>query len=172
MKIVVPLLIAIAASSGTSASGQDSKADQSAVFALEAMLKDGDFEARDDLPTDIVYCGGETTRAEVFRFFSHLSAGIKEGLPAPYFNQFVADRFSVNRDDRYMVFDREDFTSVTPRFFSREDWIRIADKGAPALEDMGWRGCMMDRGKIWFSADEKGLRISSINHDLPWLSPD
>lgn len=118
MRRVVSLLAAIAASSATMAYGQDSEADQSAVEAHDAMVEDGDFEEREELPTDIVYRGGETTRAEVSRFFSRLRAGIEEDRPAAYFNQFVAERFSVVRDDRYLVFDREDFTSVTPRFFS------------------------------------------------------
>ena len=168
MKKVVPLFVAIAASSATVASGQISNSGHSAIDALETVVEDGDVEEREELPSDIFYCGGETTRAEVSRFFSLLHEGMEEGRPAAYFNQFVADRFRVIRDERNFVFDREDFNSVTPRFFSREDWIRIVDKGAPGLNDMGWRGCMIDQGKVWFTASVKGLHISSINHDMAW----
>lgn len=154
------------------ASGQDSETGQSAAEALDAMVEDGDFEAREELPTDIVYCGGETTRAEVTRFFSRLRAGVEQDRPAAYFNQFVAERFVVRRNERRLVFDKEDFNSVTRKFFSREDWIRISDKGTAGLEDMGWRGCMMDLGKVWFDPDENGLRLRVIDHDMPWLSAD
>ena len=30
----------------------------------------------------------------------------------------------------------------------------------------------MDHGKVWFQADENGLRLTSINHDMAWVEID
>ena len=165
------LVFGIAASSAIMAAAQESDAKRIGVEVVDALMGDADDEREQDA-ADIIYCGGKTTRGEVSRFFEELSQGIESDRSAVFFNQFVAEQFNALRNERRLTFDREDFKSVTPRFFSWEDWLRIDERGASSLEDMGWRGCMMDRGKVWFQADEKGLRISSINHDMPWLASD
>ena len=76
------------------------------------------------------------------------------------------------RDDRYQAFDRGDFVSVTPRFFSMDDWREIAARGPDRLKDMGYRGCMFDHGKIWFDGDGEYFRLRAINHDMPWVTDD
>ncbi len=76
------------------------------------------------------------------------------------------------RHGKRLTYERDEFTAVTPRFLSRDDWSIIAKRGAKSLHEAGWRGCFLDNGKVWFEADSAGLRLVAINHDLEWESYD
>jgi len=114
-------------------------------------------------------CGGETTFALAQDYFADLSEALASDAGPEAFNRFLAPRFSVFRDGKYAYFDRSDFRAITPRFISREDWQRISEQGLNAVEDAGYRGCMIAHGKVWFDAyGRDGLLLKAINHDLAW----
>ena len=106
------------------------------------------------------------------QFFRALRKGLEQKRPAAYYNRFLGETFGVTRSGRYLRYNKADFNAVTPRFFSSKDWENIAKRGERGLESVGWRGCMMDHGKVWFQADENGLRLTSINHDMAWVEID
>lgn len=119
--------------------------------------------------SQMFFCGGETTRDKAQKFFTDLAKVLASGAEPEAFNRFVAPRFSVLRGSKYAYFDRDDFNAVTPRFISSKDWRRISEEGLDAVEDGGYRGCMMAHGKVWFDAyDDSGLLLKAINHDLAW----
>ena len=121
---------------------------------------------------EVVYCGGETTKIEVRRFFAALRQGLEENRSASYFDGFLGHSFGVTRDGRHLRYNKADFSAATPSLISPADWESIAKRGEDRLEPIGWRGCMMDNGKVWFEAGESGLRLSGINHDIPWKQLD
>ena len=112
--------------------------------------------------SEVVYCGGETTKIEVRRFFAALRQGLEENRSASYFDGFLGHGFGVTRDGRHLWYNKAEFSAATPGFISTTDWESIAKRGEDRLEPIGWRGCMMDNGKVWFEADESGLRLSGI----------
>ena len=163
-------LISVSALSGSIVHAQDSDI---ATGEIAAHAAHSAAEASPGPPMqETMYCGGETTRAVVDAYFAELQEAIEAGRPASYFNRFVADRFSTLRDESYLAFDREDFNSVTPRFFSMSDWRAIAERGSARLEDVGYRGCMFDHGKVWFQGYGDTFELRAINHDLPWVELD
>lgn len=78
---------------------------------------------------EVFYCGGETTKTEVRRFFAALRKGLDENRSASYFDRFLGDSFGVTRDGRYLRYRKADFSSATLRFISRDDWESIAKQG-------------------------------------------
>ena len=112
--------------------------------------------------SEVVYCGGETTKIEVRRFFAALRQGLEENRSASYFDGFLGHGFGVTRDGRHLWYNKAEFSAATTGFISTTDWESIAKRGEDRLEPIGWRGCMMDNGKVWFEADESGLRLSGI----------
>ena len=163
-------LISVTALSGSIVHAQDSDIATGEIAAQSAHSA---AEGSPGLPMEgTVYCGGETTRSVVNAYFTDLREAIDVGRPASYFNRFVADRFSTLRDERYLAFDREDLNSVTPRFFSMSDWRAIAERGSAGLEDVGYRGCMFDHGKVWFQGYGDTFELRAINHDVSWVERD
>ena len=121
-------------------------------------------------PAAAVSCGGETTRAKAEEFFADLKEELAKAEANQSFIRFVAPSFWVRRSDKRTVFDRADFNAVTPRFLTMDDWREIERRGLKDLENLGYRGCLMDHGKVWIDAyGEQGLLLRGINHDMPWV---
>jgi len=116
------------------------------------------------------FCGGETTQAEVDRYFARLKTAIKASSPKNRFNEFVAPKFRItNERGRTLVFNLEDFNSITPGRIPLKDWQEISARGPDQVENMGWRGCMMNHGKVWFESNEtKGLELKGLNRSMVW----
>jgi hypothetical protein len=119
---------------------------------------------------EVFYCGGETTRGEVDRYFARLKAALNAKAPKSRFNEFVAPKFLItDQRGRTLYFDLEDFNSITPGRISLRDWQEISARGPNQIEDLGWRGCMMNDGKVWFDSNEtKGLQLKGLNRSMAW----
>ena len=121
-----------------------------------------------DKGSDVFYCGGETTRARVDAYFDKLKRLVGSGAPPIEFDQFVGERFSTLKNDRYLVFKKDDVSPVTPARISRDDWREIAKRGVDEIRDAGWRGCMLNHGRVWFETDGESFYLRAINHDIRW----
>ncbi len=122
-------------------------------------------------PRDEVYsCGGETTRGEVDQYFARLKAAIEAKSPKSRFNQFVGPQFSITDErGRNLTFNLQDFNAITPGRIRLEDWREISARGPEEVEGIGWRGCMMNHGKVWFQSNEKhGLELIGFNRSMAW----
>lgn len=119
---------------------------------------------------EVIYCGGETTRGEVERYFARLKVALRETGPKSRFNEFVAPKFLVTSErGRTLYFDLEDFNSITPSRIPLSDWQEISARGPNQIEDLGWRGCMMNHGKVWFESNEtRGLELKGLNRSMAW----
>lgn len=116
------------------------------------------------------FCGGETTRSQVDRFFADLHEALASGSPLSRFDRFVAGSFQVVEHGKATTFDRNDFNSITPRFVTLADWEEMRKRKTANLQGAGYRGCFFDNGKAWFVASpDQGLRVAGINKDMPWL---
>ena len=121
-------------------------------------------------PDSPFYCGGETTQAKAEAFFADLKRALASEEGPAKFNRFVAPSFSVRRGERRVIYDLDDFNSITPRFISIDDWKAIDERGLEVMGMGSWRGCMMDHGKVWLDAyGEDGILLKGINHDLKWV---
>ncbi len=119
---------------------------------------------------EVFHCGGETTRGEVDQYFARLKAALKAKTPKSRFNEFVGPQFSITDErGRTLSFNLEDFNSITPGRIRLEDWREISARGPEEVEGIGWRGCMMNRGKVWFQSNEKhGLELIGFNRSMAW----
>jgi hypothetical protein len=119
---------------------------------------------------EVFYCGGETTRGEVERYFARLKVALRATGPKSRFNEFVAPKFLVTSErGRTFYFDLEDFNSITPSRIPLKDWQEISARGPDQVEGIGWRGCMMNHGKVWFESNEtRRLELKGLNRSLAW----
>ncbi len=118
---------------------------------------------------DTFYCGEETTRARAVQFFEDLDTALSSSKGPNKFNRFMAPRFSVVENERYLAFDLVEFNAVTPRFIAPDDWSEIARRGLDGLDHGGYRGCFFDNGRVWLEAyGDQGLLLKGINHDIAW----
>lgn len=70
---------------------------------------------------------------------------------------------------RTLYFDLEDFNAITPGRIALSDWQEISARGPGQVRDVGWRGCMMNHGKVWFESSEtKGLELKGLNRSMAW----
>ncbi len=119
---------------------------------------------------EVFHCGGETTRGKVERYFVRLKSALRATGPKSRFNEFVAPRFVITDErGRTLYFDLEDFNSITPGRIPLSDWQEISARGASEVDPIGWRGCMMNHGKVWFESDEtKGIHLRGFDRSRPW----
>lgn len=119
---------------------------------------------------DVFFCGGETTRAKAQAYFARLKVAVNAASPKSRFNEFVAPQFLItDARGRTLWFKRADFNSVTPRHIRVEEWREISARGLAAVRDVGWRGCMMSHGKVWFESSEThGLELKGFNRAMAW----
>lgn len=118
---------------------------------------------------EVFFCGGETTRPVVDRYFEDLEQALSDRGPDRLFDRFVRRKFSI-RDAQGAVrrFDLATVEAITPEIISREEWQQISDSGPNQLQDAGWRGCFLGQGKFWFEASQEGgLGLNSINRTVP-----
>lgn len=122
----------------------------------------------------VVYCGGTTDVATVERYFSDLRDALARPGPLKRFNAFVAPTFGVrSKSGRTLYFNLKEIGSVTPGWISIAEWREISRKGPGSLNNAGWRGCFLDRGKIWFEGSEEGgFRLTLIARDMAWAAPE
>lgn len=119
---------------------------------------------------DLFPCGGYTTRAEAQAYFARLKLALNAASPKSRFNEFVAPQFLItDASGRTLSFKRADFNSITPGRIRIEEWQEISARGLAAVEDLGWRGCMMNHGKVWFESSEThGLELKGFNRTMAW----
>ena len=42
-------------------------------------------------------------------------------------------------------------------------------EGPMQIKNLGWRGCVMNHGKVWFESNEtKGLEMKGLNRSMAW----
>ncbi|WP_156423712.1 hypothetical protein [Erythrobacter sp. YT30] len=116
------------------------------------------------------HCGGELTESVAKSYFIQLRDALDKELPSHAFDRFVGERFNTHRNGRDFVYVREEVVPVTPARISREDWAKIAALGFDGLSDGGYRGCMLNYGKVWFQGDGDNFWLSAIDHDMNWES--
>jgi hypothetical protein len=119
---------------------------------------------------DVFYCDRETTKGKIEQYFARLKVALRATGPKSRFNEFVAPRFLViDERGRDLEFDLEDFNSITPGRIRLADWREISARGPDEVDPIGWRGCMMNHGKVWFeSNDTKGLQLRGFDRSRVW----
>ena len=119
---------------------------------------------------DVFFCGGETTRAKAQAYFARLKLAVNATSPKSRFNEFVAPEFMITDSrGRTLSFKRADFNSVTPGRITLEEWRESSARGFAAVSDVGWRGCMMSHGKVWFDSSEThGLVLREFHRTMAW----
>lgn len=120
---------------------------------------------------DITYCGSELSTGAVSRFVAKLSSIVTgpdaESVDASnLYYERVSFWYSGFRHDAY----RDRLEDYDGRALEIRDWREILVRlRANQLEDGGYRGCMLDNGKVWFQADSDGeLKLSAANLDRGW----
>jgi hypothetical protein len=123
---------------------------------------------------DPVHCGGVTDVATVKRYFSDLRQALTKSSPKNRFNEFVQGTFGVRSSRGHtLYFNVKDFGSVTPGRISIREWREISRRGARSLHNVGWRGCFLDNGKVWFEGSKDGgFRLTLISRDVRWAKPE
>ena len=114
-------------------------------------------------------CGGKVKAGSIEAYFQRLADHLAAGDAAVPM-EFYDEMFSVTSDERWLVFSREEMGAGAQALPSRDDWREISRRGPQALEDLGWRGCLIADGKVWFEADGETFSLKSFNKDMPWDS--
>lgn len=124
-------------------------------------------------PAEPLFCGLSTTHAKAAAYFARLKSALQATSPESRFNEFVAPQFTIiDATGRSLSFQRADFNSITPGRIRIEDWREISARGLAAVEGVGWRGCIMSHGRVWFEASEtQGLVLMGINRTIAWDPP-
>ena len=111
---------------------------------------------------EVLYCGDETTQQLAENYFTDMRLALEADGPPDRFDKFVGDRFTVIRDGRVLRFDKADFNSLMPHFFSIEDWRMLASQNVDDLQPLGYRGCDIRGGNVRVRGWSR--RIASIHH--------
>lgn len=167
MKRIVGTAILAIALSACSGAPEAEPAPSDAVAEAPAPTASAD-EALTD--TAVFFCGGETTRGQAASFFTDLDAALANSDADATFDALATPQLTVIENGEA---SNHDNSALTPALVSREDWEAIAQRGMAGLESVGYRGCMLDSGKVWLEAAEGGeLKLKSINRDMEWIASD
>ena len=164
-----PIIFALTLAACSAAPEADEEA--SASEAVEAPASTSS-EVQSAAGSEAFFCGGETTREQAAQFFADLDSALKSGDSGEQLNALVTSQFTVIEDDTAANHDISGAGTVTPSLVTRDNWEAINARGLSELESVGYRGCMMDHGKVWFEASEGGpLKLKSINRNMDWVEP-
>jgi hypothetical protein len=117
-------------------------------------------------------CGIPLKAGAVDRFIERLSAGLARNDPGfvrsnDLFDERASFYYDGYRHDRIAGAEEP----YRGRILTMSDWEKILDRLRKGrLEDVGWRGCMLAHGKIWFQGDPQGelkLFIADLESDWP-----
>jgi hypothetical protein len=164
-----PIIFALSLAACSAAPEADEEA--SASGAVEAPASTSS-EGQSAAGREAFICGGETTREHAAQFFADLDSALKSSDSGEQFKALLTLQFTVIEGDTAASHDISRAGAVTPSLVTRDDWEAINARGLSELESVGYRGCMMDHGKVWFEASEGGpLKLKSINRDMDWVGP-
>lgn len=114
------------------------------------------------------FCGGEAAPGTIDAYFKRLSDHLA-AANAPVPMEFYRETFGITAGGRTLYFRRREMGAGARALPSLEDWRMISRRGPGMLESLGYRGCLLDDGKVWFEVGMDGtFALSGFNKDLPW----
>jgi hypothetical protein len=121
-------------------------------------------------PPPFRYCGMELGRNALADFVVRLKKAIDQDYAIARHPELFSDNFSIGYRGKWLYVPARDLVNFRKALSNKYDWDFIYKSLANGeLGDVGWRGCILDDGKISFEADAHGrLSISGFDADRQW----